>query len=106
MNGWSPATVTVDAHGEVVSLTVTEPRFSPRDVHVLLESRRLDAVPRGSHGFPLTEATDPNVRGRVRIPPPTVDFIQRDLNREQAAYSKAWPDADMDSLLWSAEVAD
>jgi hypothetical protein len=48
----------------------------------------------------MDEATDPANAERFTVELPTTDFAQRALNRAQDAYKKAWPDADMDSLLW------
>lgn len=96
--------MTVGPDGDVLSVTVTESRFRPEDVAILLESRRMDEEPRGSHGHLLSEATDPKNRTRFKVPPPVTDFAAAQLNSEQKKYSKAWPDADMDSLLWSVEL--
>ena len=48
-------------------------------------------------------ATDPKTRGRWRVGLPKVDFAEEALNREQAAYAKQWPDADMSSLVWNVD---
>lgn len=51
LHGWTPKTVTVDAEGNVVSVAVTQSRFTPREVTLLLASRRAESAPRGSHGW-------------------------------------------------------
>lgn len=85
----------------MVSVTVTEPRFRPQDVSILLASRRMDTEPRGRHGLPLAVATDPANQGRFVVPQPTLDFAQKTLDKAQDAYKKKWGDqADMDALLW------
>lgn len=88
-----------------MSVTVTEPRFTPREVDVLLASRRKEQEPRGAHGFTLAEATNPDVRGRIRVPLPTRDFIQQRIDKERRAYEKRYGEhADMNSLYFRAEL--
>lgn len=106
MHGWSPARVTLDAVGEVVSVTVVEPRFSRHDVAVLLASRRAEKASRGSHGHLLSEATDPALQGKWSVPLPVTDFAQEKLTRAQDAYKKSYPDADMSALLWRVDMDD
>lgn len=104
LHGWTPATVTRDAKGRVVSVATSEPRFTRDEVALLLASRRVEQEPRGSHGHLLSQATDPKSRGRWKAQLPTVDFAARELNAAQDAYRKQYPDADMDSLLWAVEL--
>ncbi|GAA4762653.1 hypothetical protein [Microbacterium gilvum] len=98
--------MTVDGTGAVLSVTVSQSRFRPGDVELLLESRRAEREPRGSHGHPLTLATDPTTRGRWVVPAPTEDYAQTALNRAQKDYREKYPDFDMDSYLWSVELPD
>lgn len=103
LNGWSPSTVTVNADGDVVSVSVAEPRFTPKERALLLLSRRNANAPRGRHGHLISDATNPDLRGEWQIDTPTRDFVQEKINKEQAAYRKKWGEsADMDSLLWRA----
>lgn len=88
------------------SVTVTEPRFHPEDVDALLASRRAEAEPRGRHGHPIARAADPKTHGKWQVGLPTTDFAQQAINRAQSAYAKAWPEADMDSLMWNVDVTD
>ena len=104
LNGWSPASVTVDAQGVVLSVTVSEPRFTPADKAALLLSRRADHEPRGRHGLPLSVAMDPNNQFAFDVPAPSTDWAQATLNAAQDRFHTAWPDADMDSLLWSVRL--
>lgn len=106
MNGWSPTTITVDAVGEVVSVTVTEPRFTPAEKAVLLEARRRALAPRGQHGHLLSDATDPKNQYRWRAPLPRQDYAQAEINRLQDEYRKKYPDADLSSYLWRVELDD
>jgi len=93
--------VTLDASGEVVSVTVVEPRFTPAEKALLLASRLDERVPRGGHGHRLDEATDPAYQYAWHADLPTTDFAQEAINKAQDAYRSAYPDADMGALLWS-----
>lgn len=103
LNGWAPKTVTLDADGQVLSVTITQPRFTPRERALLLASRRDEKAPRGAHGRLLSETTDPRNQFAYRVPPPTQDWAQRKINDVKAAYAKAHPGIDMDALLWRLE---
>lgn len=90
------------ADGEVVSVTVTEPRFTPYETGLLLASRDRDNQPRGEHGIRLSEATDPAKRWHV--PLPKRDFAKAALEKAQDAYEAEWGDrADLSSLVWQVE---
>lgn len=105
LNGWAPASVTYSPDGEVLSVTVSEPRFTPAEKAALLAARRSANAPRGSHGFLLAEASDPKNQFAFQVPPPSRDWAQAKLNEAHEAYRKRYPDADMDSLLWRVEMA-
>lgn len=97
--------MTVDESGDVLSVAVVEPRFTRAEVDVLLASRRKEREPRGPHGFTIAEATDPNVRGRIRVPLPTRDFIQQRIDKEKRSYEKTYGEhAEMGSLYFRAEL--
>lgn len=110
LDGWEPAETTTvySPDGEVVSQTITvrEPEFTPTDVAVMLESRRLDAQPRGPHGLLLRDATDPAMnpfsvdsRGRF-VAEPVIDFAQDAIDRAKAARRKKVADGDDWALIW------
>lgn len=92
----------------VAAVTEREPEWSSADRQSLLaylESRKV-----GSHGHPMSEATSPladpsNVDREYEYysPPPTKDFANDAIARNQAAYKKRFPDADLGSLLWRVE---
>lgn len=103
LNGWSPSSVTYGPGGEVLSVTVQEPRFTVTEKALLLAARRSSLAPRGAHGLLLSEATDAANQFAYRVPPPTRDWAQAKLNEARSAYAKAYPDADMDSLLFRVE---
>lgn len=100
LHGWSPRTVTVDADGKVLSVSVTEPRFTRREVARLLASRRLENEPRGSHGFRMSEALDPKNAYAFQAEEPLTDFAAKALHDAQEKYKSDWPDAVMDVLRW------
>lgn len=90
----------------MLTVAVTEPRFTAWERDLLLASRRADNAPRGRHGHLISEATDPATQGRWTVDLPTRDFAQEAIDREQTAYRKRWgDDADMDSLLWRVTLA-
>lgn len=62
--------------------------------------------PRGPHGLPLDEVTDGANRGRYVAEKPLRDLAQEALNVQKDAYRKAYPDADLDSLLWRVRKLD
>lgn len=96
--------MTVDADGNVLSVSVVEPRFRPDDVAVLLASRRVEAEPVGDHGLPLSVATDPANQYAFSVGLPTKDFAAAKLHEAREAYRKQYPNADMGSLLWRVEI--
>ncbi|WP_336647522.1 hypothetical protein [Microbacterium sp. MMO-10] len=109
LNGWVPATVTVDRNGEVVSVSVTESRFTREQTELLLQSRRLERIPRNSLGIPLSEATDPandpsswEATGRYVVPTPSVDFAAEAVRREKETRRQKYPD-EKTELVWSVE---
>lgn len=104
LNGWTPATITRDADGNVTSVSVTEPRFTRAEKALLLVARRRALEPRGPHGVRLSEATDPandptswDATGKFVVPLPKVDFAAEALKAAQAK----WPEDDKRTLLWS-----
>ncbi len=88
------------------SVTVRESEFSAWDRVVMLEDRAESKIARGSHGFPLADATDPENQFGFTVLPPTTDFAQKALNAAKADYRKRYKDADMDALLWNVERSD
>lgn len=86
--------------GEVLSVTVSEPRFTPVEKAKLMRSRFEDTRPRGSHGLPLSDATDATKEWEVGLP--TRDFAQQALDRTRAEYEKNYGDsAENGSLIWT-----
>lgn len=106
LHGWTPKTVTLDAGGNVLTVSATQSRFTRREVALLLASRRAEAAPRGSHGFLLSEATDPANKDAFTVPLPTTDFAERALVRERKKYAKQWGDESLDATLWRVEKKD
>ena len=96
--------VTYSPDGDVLSVTVVEPRFTVQEKMLLLAARRKSLVRRGDHGIPLSVATDPKNRGKFRVPLPLTDFAEQALARERDRYRAQYGDQDVDSLLWSVEL--
>lgn len=105
LDGWEPAetsTFEYDDVGRVVRVvTVREAEFSAEDVEWLLASRRRARIPRGGHGLPLAESTDPAFQYDWEVGLPVTDFAQQKLDAAREAYRKQYPDADMGALLWT-----
>lgn len=106
LQGWAPRTVTRAADGSVLSVSVAEPRFTRREVAVLLASRRAERVRRGPHGVLMSEATARENKFKFRVPLPTEDYAAKALHVAQEKYRKDYPNASMDSLLWRVEKRD
>jgi len=102
LNGWTPATVTLDAAGEVVSVTVTQSRFTPAAVETLLASRRLEHG-YNEHGIPYVEAMDPENQFKFKAVGPRTDWAVEAVNRAQSMYREANKDVDMSALRWGVE---
>jgi hypothetical protein len=66
----------------------------------------------GSHGQPMSEATDPmaspDISGGWKYEPvgPVVDFAQQRLDRAKSAYEKNYPDADTSGHVWRVRRVD
>jgi hypothetical protein len=82
-------------------VTVREPEFNDADRAAWFASHLEQHRPRGDHGIPLDEATDPAHQYEWDVPLPITDFAAEKLHRAQETYAKAWPEADMQSLRWS-----
>lgn len=110
MLGWEPAEVTsyeYDAAGRVSrTVMIREAEFSPWDLALMLDSRRAEKEPRGSHGWTIAEATNPENQFKFYAPSPTKDFAAEALHREQESYRKRFPSVDMGSILWRVEKKD
>lgn len=90
-----------DADGEITGwITTREPEFSAADRANLIASVEAEKAPRGAHGLPISETTDPASQYEWEIPLPTLDFAQAKLDAAVAAYKKQYPDADTNALLW------
>lgn len=79
--GREPAEVTsfeYDDDGRMVrAVTVREPEYTFLDRAWLLDSWKQANVPRGSHGWPMSVATDPANQGKFFVGLPAVDFAAK-----------------------------
>lgn len=87
-------------------VTVREPEYTARDRALLLQSLADRKQPRGPHGIPIAEATDPAHQYDWEVDLPTQDFAQQQLNRYIDKYKKTYPDADLSALLWKVHRRD
>lgn len=98
--------MTVDGDGNVLSVAVSEPRFTPHEKALLLASRRVEDEPRGSHGILISEATDPKLQDQW-VTEPVTDFAQRLLNSDQERWREQYGDVlDMSAILWRLKRKD
>ncbi len=109
--GWEPAEVTThyDPDWNVTghSITTREPEYDTQDRALIAASWEREREPRGQHGIPIAEATDPARQYEWVVDLPTRDFAQQKLNAAREKYRKEWGDtADMDSLLWQVRGAE
>ena len=111
MSGWEPAEVTTfeyDGDQLVRSVTVREPEWAPDDVALLLASRRLEAD-MGSHGVPMSKATDPAIQGKVVVNEvPRVDFVRLAIDKQRESHYTQYPDAkaDQGAHIWYVKSVD
>lgn len=103
LNGWAPKTVTLDADGNVLTVTVTQPRFTPRERALLLAARREAKKIRGRHGLPMSEVTDAANQFAYVGRGPVTDWAQKTLDDFEDAYKKKYPNAKTDSLHFWVE---
>jgi len=105
LSGWEPAEVTTyeyDGDRLVRSVTVREGEFTPDEVALLLASRRV-AADMGSHGVPMSEATDPAHRGKFIVnEAPRVDYARLAIAKKRDHYYAENPSAKDDSAahIW------
>lgn len=95
----------MNADGDVVSVSVTEPRFTPDEVGLLLAARRLE-LSRNDYGIPRDVAMDADNQWGFKIVGPRMDWAEETVRRAKVAYKQSNPDADMSSLHWSVELKD
>lgn len=113
LRGWEPATVTTfiyEGDRLVRAVTVAEPEFSDDDLALLRGHLVDERVPRGDHGFPLSEAMSPDadpsrLDGKYRFVAglPSTDFAAQALAQAQDEYRKTYPDADLSALRWGVK---
>lgn len=103
LNGHAAHSVTYSPDGEVMSVTVHEPRFTPGEKALLLAARRLSLAPRNQLGWLMSEATDPANQGRFRVGLPTTDLVAKAIGEAVEAWEKMHGEGSSKYLLWSAE---
>lgn len=77
-----------------------ESEFSAWDRAVLLADVAASRIPRGQHGLPLSETSDPENQFAYEVPPPRMDWAQKALDDAQEAFKKKNPKASMGALMW------
>lgn len=95
-----------DADGNITgrSVMVREAEFSAMDVAAMLEARRRQRVKRGAHGYPITEAMDPDNQFAFKAGKPVRDWAMAALHQAQKAWFTEHPDDKGDpSLVFPVE---
>lgn len=98
--------MTRDVNGNVLSITTTEPRFTPEQKALLLAARRKALAARGSHGFTMAEATDPKNFGKFRVGEPITDLALKAENEARASWRQRHGDEGMENLIFRVEKID
>lgn len=104
LNGHMAHSVTYSPDGEVLSVTVSEPRFTPAERALLLAARRRSREPRGPHGLLMSEATDRKNFGRFKVPPPVTDLAAKAIGEAMDEWEKTHGDGSARYLLFRAEL--
>ena len=94
--------MTLDADGNVLTVAVTQSRFTPAAVEVLLASRRREGET-NELGIPIAEAMDPANQFRFKAVGPRTDWSVDALRRAQATYRADNKDVDTGALRWGVE---
>lgn len=103
LNGHAAHSVTYGPDGEVLSVTVHEPRFTPMEKALLIVARRKANAPRGSHGWLLSEATDKKNAGRFRVEGPDTDLVAKAIGDRAELWEKQNGEGSSKYLLWQVE---
>lgn len=72
---------------------------------VLIQARRQAMAPRGSHGWLMSEATDPKNIGRFRASEPITDLVAKTIGEAEESWRKKHGDDSTRYLIFSAELA-
>jgi hypothetical protein len=84
---------------------VTEPRFTASELETLLAARRLEQS-RNDLGIPHHVAMDPDNQFKFKVVGPRRDWSEEAVRLVKEDYRRSYPDADMSTLRWSAELID
>jgi hypothetical protein len=103
LNGHAAHSVTYGPDGDVLSVTVHEPRFTPEERALLLVARRRALAPRNEFGWLISEATDPKNFGRFRVGVPTTDLVAKAVGEAADAWKARNGDDSLKYLRWGAE---
>ena len=106
LHGHSTETRTYSPDGTLLSVSFAEARFTPTEVGKLLAARRSGMEPRGSHGWKLSEATDPKNMGRFKLGVPTTDFAAKAEAEGLESARKRYGEQMMKYLLFRVEKND
>ena len=98
--------VTYSPTGEVLSVTVSEARFTVAEKMLLIEARRRARAPRGEHGWLMSDATDPKNAGRIEVGLPYTDLVAQAIGEAAEAWEKDNGEGSSRYLIFNAELKD
>lgn len=108
MQGWTPTETTRFEYGDdgrlVAAVTTTDSEFTPDHVALLLASRQKESEV-GPHGIPMSIATDPAMKSKIRTTM-TVDFVAQALAATRKKYEADYPHQDQSGFRFEASIAD
>lgn len=103
LNGHAAHSVTYGPDGDVLSVTVQEPRFTVAEKMLLIQARRKARAPRGEHGWLMSEATDPKNFGRFKALQPTTDLVAKTIGDAVEAWEQKNGEGSAKYLMFGVE---
>lgn len=88
----------------VAAVTTTDSEFTPEHVALLLASRQKEREA-GPHGIPMSVATDPAMKSKIRTHM-TVDFVAQAIANTKKQYEKDYRHQDQSGFSFHATITD
>ena len=88
----------------VAAVTTTDSEFTPEHVALLLASRQKEREV-GPHGIPMSVATDPAMKSKIRTHM-EIDFVAAALSATRKQYEKDYAHQDQSGFSFHATIAD
>lgn len=85
-------------------MTVRQSEWDDTERAIILESRRVQFAPRGTHGHLLEDAMNPELEDSWRSHTRR-DYARTQLEKDQKTYFAAYPEAKKDpAIVWGLEL--